>query len=55
MARTFFFGILVYLFAVVCAVPAQIERALLNPAEIINALGIGIVSDIHVTITVCAF
>jgi hypothetical protein len=53
MTRAFFFGILVYLLATVCAAPT--ETAGFNPADLINLLGIGIVSDIHVAISVCPF
>lgn len=55
MARAFFSSVLVFLFAVVCAVPTQIDTRQLNPADIINALGIGLVSKIHTIITVCTF
>ncbi|EKM84298.1 hypothetical protein AGABI1DRAFT_110844 [Agaricus bisporus var. burnettii JB137-S8] len=51
MARAFFSSVLVFLFAVVCAVPTQIDTRQLNPADIINALGVGLVSKIHTIIT----
>ncbi|KXN85775.1 hypothetical protein AN958_10958 [Leucoagaricus sp. SymC.cos] len=51
MARAIFFTIFALLLATVLAVPAQIEPRQFSPGDIINALGIGLVTDIHAFIT----
>lgn len=52
MVRTFFFTVFALLVAAVFAVPTEKERRQFSPADIINALGIGLVADIHAFITV---
>ncbi|KAF5352570.1 hypothetical protein D9756_006177 [Leucocoprinus leucothites] len=50
MAQAFFFSIFALLFAAVFAVPTVQPRQF-SPGDIINALGIGLVTDIHAFIT----
>lgn len=52
MVRTFFFTVFALLVAAVFAVPTEKERRQFSPADIINALGVGLVKDIHAFITV---
>jgi hypothetical protein len=52
MIRACYLAIFALLFAAVLAVPAQVEPRQFSPGDIINALGVGLVKDINVIITV---